>query len=155
MTKRTPVYLDEPDTPEHTYTRAEVYATRAATPPAPAPPAPPAEEPDYSPVDGRYPLAPLRAQFRSWADLGAAVGKRADTVRRASYRGLSPAQADEWAMAAGYFPHELWPTWWADAPDDPRTDDEVRAEAAFRAKRAEDDRRWRRRAELKRDGLAA
>lgn len=86
----------------------------------------------------RYPLEPLAAKLHidlgqigghghddealtGIALLAARVGVCHRTAKRARQHGLSIVQADHWAVAAGFHPVTIWPTWGIDLESDEAT----------------------------------
>lgn len=61
---------------------------------------------------GPYSLfALIEATGLTWRGLATAIGIDRATVRRAREAGLDDRLADEWAVAMGFHPAEVWPHW--------------------------------------------
>lgn len=66
-----------------------------------------------------FPIAPLlELTGLSLSRLALRVGASGSVVSRAKGAGLTDAQADRWAVACGFHPSEVWPDWFALAPND-------------------------------------
>lgn len=86
-----------------------------------------------------YPLGPLLTRTGLAPDEFAdRVGVSRATLYRRARNGVTWTEADEWSVAFGYLPYEVWPQWaladptdWWDIPADP--DGEPPAASTHRA----------------------
>ena len=60
---------------------------------------------------GPFPLEPLLRECASVSTLSRAVGVDRATIGRRRQNGLSVFEADEWAVACGRHPIEVWSDW--------------------------------------------
>lgn len=74
-------------------------------------------------IERPFPIAPLLTLSRasSLSELCLMVGARKTAVSTAAAEGLTDTQADRWAVALGFHPSEVWPSWWALVPEEETT----------------------------------
>ncbi|MFB4293276.1 hypothetical protein ACBI99_36940 [Nonomuraea sp. ATR24] len=87
-------------------------------------------KPPRRPDEPTYPLERLLDRINlSVEQFAEMVGISRPTAYRRMKHGVKWAEADDWAVAFGFLPYEIWPEWdladpseWCDLPPDPELD---------------------------------